>query len=153
MRIFLTGLSGYVGSMLAEHLAKLPEVECITGISRSAPKNPLPAKIRFLSMDLRSPELSSAIDGYDTIIHSAFIVLWPARIPVSVRDDINLNGIRNIAQAAVSNGVERFIHISSIGAYDPIKLVNQVNGLRISHFVKGIRTFIIAMGKGWLKNP
>jgi nucleoside-diphosphate-sugar epimerase len=108
-------------------LANLPEVECITGIDISAPKDPLPEKIQFQQMDIRSPELSNAVAGHDTIIHTAFIVLWPARIPESVRDDINLNGIRNVAQAAVNNQVQRFIHLSSVAAYDPIRVVNQTN--------------------------
>jgi nucleoside-diphosphate-sugar epimerase len=40
-------------------------------------------------------------------------------MPVSVRDDINLNGIRNLALAAVKNKVRCFIYASSVCAYEP----------------------------------
>ena len=40
MRVFLTGASGYLGSLLAERLAELPEVENITGIALEAPVAP-----------------------------------------------------------------------------------------------------------------
>ena len=48
MRIFLTGASGYFGGLLAETLARLPEVEGITGIDVAEPVTPLPAKGNFL---------------------------------------------------------------------------------------------------------
>lgn len=148
MRIFLTGVSGYLGSVLADQLAKLPEVEFITGIDISAPKDPLPEKVRFQQMDIRSPELSEAVAGHDTIIHTAFIVLWPARIPESVRDDINLNGIRNVAQAGVSNRVGRFIHTSSIAVYDPTLVADKINVTEDFPLCKGNSFFYYSNGKG-----
>ena len=57
-RIFLTGASGYLGSLLMERLAELPEVESITGIALSTPRAPLPSKVKFLQMDMRSPDLA-----------------------------------------------------------------------------------------------
>lgn len=119
MRIFLTGVSGYLGTVLAEHLAPLPEVDTITGIDIVPPPTPLPATVRFILMDMRSPELSMLMAGHDVVIHTAFVVLWPARMPVTLRDDINLNGVRNVAQAAIAANARRFIQASSIAAYDP----------------------------------
>lgn len=147
MRIFLTGVSGYLGSVLAEYLSELPEVECITGIDIAIPKEPLPKKIQFHQMDIRSPDLTNAVAGHDTIIHTAFIVLWPARIPESVRDDINLNGIRNVAKATVSNQVQRFIHLSSVAAYDPPQVVNQMNVMEDFPLGKGDSFFYYSNGK------
>lgn len=119
MRIFLTGVSGYLGTVLAEHLAPLPEVDTITGIDIAPPPTPLPATVRFIPMDMRSPELPMLMAGHDVVIHTAFVVLWPARMPVTLRDDINLNGVRNVAQAAIAANARRFIQASSIAAYDP----------------------------------
>jgi UDP-glucose 4-epimerase len=119
MRVFLTGASGYLGGVLARHLASMPEVARITGISRNAPAGPLPAKLKFLPMDIRSPDLAAAIVGHDALIHTACIVLWSASSSVASRDDINLRGIRNVAQAALHAKVPRFIHASSMAAYDP----------------------------------
>ncbi|HUA68983.1 MAG TPA: NAD-dependent epimerase/dehydratase family protein, partial [Candidatus Saccharimonadales bacterium] len=119
MRIFLTGASGYLGSLLAERLAELPEVENITGIALTPAVAALPAKVKFKQMDMRSPDLATVMTGHDVVVHTACIVLWLAKMTVTERDDINLNGVRNVAQAALANKVQHFIHTSSMAAYDP----------------------------------
>ncbi len=119
-RVFLTGAGGCLGRVLMEHLDRLPEVERITGIGLATPSGPLPAKATFRRMDIRSQELASAMAGHDVVIHTACIVLWLADMPAAERDDINFNGVRNVAQAALANGVRRFIHTSSMAAYDPV---------------------------------
>src|SRR5689334_10924374 len=118
MQVLLTGVSGYLGRVLAEHLAQVPEIESITGIDVIAPQTPLPAKVKFVQMDIRSPDLVAAMAGHEVIVHTAFVVLWRAKMPKAERDDINLNSTRNVAQAAVANNVQRFIHASSVAAYD-----------------------------------
>src|SRR5918911_1389437 len=105
MQVFLTGVSGYLGGVLAEHLARVPEIESITGIDIIAPKTPLPSKVNFVQMDIRSPDLVQAMAGHDIVVHTAFVVLWLAKMPKAVRDDINLNSTRNVAQAALANNV------------------------------------------------
>jgi len=127
MRIFLTGVSGHLGSVLARHLARVPEVEQVTGIDVAEPRQALPRNIKFVKMDVRSSDLAAVMSGHDTVIHTAFIVQWPAKIPARVRDDINLNGTRNVAMAAAANRVRRFIHASSTAAYDPKFLWGKTN--------------------------
>ena len=48
MRVFLTGVSGYFGGLLAETLARVPELEGITGIDVAEPAADLPAKVDFV---------------------------------------------------------------------------------------------------------
>ena len=119
MRVFLTGASGYLGSLLAERLTQLPEVEGVTGIALTKQTRPAPAKVKFLRLDMRSPQLAEAMAGHDVVVHTACVVLWSAKMPVSERNDINFNGVRNVARAALANQVQKFIHASSMGAYDP----------------------------------
>jgi UDP-glucose 4-epimerase len=120
MRVFLTGASGYLGSVLTTHLANLPEVDGITGTYNSTtPKPPLSPKVSFVKLDMRSPDLARAMAGHDIVIHTAFIVLWWARMPAATRDDISINGTRNVANAAIGNRVQRFLYASSVAAYDP----------------------------------
>jgi len=119
MRVFLTGANGYLGNLLAERLAEMPEVEAITGIALTKRPRPTPAKVKFMQLDMRSPQLTEAMAGHDVIVHTACIVLWPAKMPVSERDDININGVKNVARAALANKVKKFIHASSMAAYDP----------------------------------
>ena len=52
MRIFITGISGYLGSLLAFRLSELPEVDCITGIDITSPIDKLPEKVNFIRMDV-----------------------------------------------------------------------------------------------------
>ena len=92
-RVFLTGLSGYFGETLAICLSQAPDVEWVTGISRTTPRTQLPAKVQFVSMDIRSPHLPAVMAGHDVVMHTAAIVLWPARLPAAERDDINLRGL------------------------------------------------------------
>jgi UDP-glucose 4-epimerase len=119
MRVFLTGASGYLGSVLSEHLNRAPEVESITGIALTRPSAPLPEKMTFRQMDIRSPDLALAMAGHDAVIHTACVVLWPASMPARERDDVNLNGVRNVAKAALASNVSRFIDASSMAVYDP----------------------------------
>jgi UDP-glucose 4-epimerase len=118
MRVFLTGSTGYLGEVLAEHFSRVPEIDSITGIDVVPPRRPLPEKMRFIAMDIRSPEVSSAMKGHDVVVHTAFIVIWYAKMPASERDSINFEGTRNVAEAAVTNRVRRFVHASSLAAYD-----------------------------------
>lgn len=119
MRIFLTGANGYLGSLLTERLAQMPEVEEVTGIGLSERHVTMPPKTKFIQMDIRSPDLTQAMAGHDVVVHTACVVLWLAKMSAQERDDINLNGVKNVALAARANGVRRFVHTSSMAAYDP----------------------------------
>ena len=122
MRVFVTGVSGYLGGVLARHLAQAPDVEGITGIDTALPRSALPERVRFVQMDIRSPDLAAVMAGHAVLVHTAFVVLWSSRMPGTVRDDINLNGSTNVAQAAVAAGVGRVVHASSVLAYDPARV-------------------------------
>ncbi len=122
MRVFLTGVSGYLGGVLARRLAEAPDIEGITGIDTVRPPSDLPQRVRFVQMDIRSPDLVAALAGHTVLIHTAFVVLWSSRMPRAVRDQVNLHGVRNVAQAAVAAGVERVVHASSVLAYDPARV-------------------------------
>jgi nucleoside-diphosphate-sugar epimerase len=128
IKVFITGAGGYLGSVLATQLAGIPEVDSVTGVvNNTLPPSPLPDKVNLIKMDIRSPELVDAMSGHDFVIHSAFIVQWLANMPAAVRDDINFNGTRNVAKAAIKNKVRSFIHASSVAAYDPIQAQGKEN--------------------------
>jgi UDP-glucose 4-epimerase len=118
MRVFLTGVSGILGGVIADRLARLPDVECITGIDVTEPKKSLPTKVQFTKVDVRAPEVTKIMVGHDTVVHTAIVMLWQAQMPSDVRRDINVNGAASIARAAAANHVGRFIHMSSTAAYD-----------------------------------
>jgi UDP-glucose 4-epimerase len=117
MNVFVTGSSGYLGSILIRHLAMLPEVDAITGIDLAPPLKPMPSKAVFKQLDIRDPDLSTAMAGHDVVVHLACVVMWPYKMPKAVLEDINVNGARNAAKAAVASRAKRFIQVSSIAAY------------------------------------
>lgn len=120
IRLFITGAGGYLGGVLAAGLATLPGVTGVTGmVNRSRPAMPLPDNVKLIELDVRSPELADAMAGHDVVIHSAFVVQWLKRMPAAVRDEINLGGTRNVAQAAVKNRAARLLYASSCAVYDP----------------------------------
>lgn len=126
MRIFITGAGGYLGGVLVQHLAQLPEVERITGIGLTKPSTTVD-KMKFRQMDIRSPELIEIMAGHEVVIHTACVVLWSANMSAKERDDINLNGTYNVAKAALTNKVRRFVHASSMAVYDPRLVLGQTN--------------------------
>jgi UDP-glucose 4-epimerase len=117
MNVFVTGSSGYLGSLLIDQLAILPEVDAITGIDLTPPQKPLPPKAVFQHFDIRDPELCRAMVNHHVVVHLACVVKWPRKMPKAVLEDINVNGVRNVARAAAAGKVQRFIQISSIAAY------------------------------------
>ncbi|NJN81214.1 MAG: NAD-dependent epimerase/dehydratase family protein [Caldilineaceae bacterium] len=119
MRVCVTGAGGYLGRVLVEHFSRLPEVESITAVDLAPPAGALPVIARFVEMDVRSPGIADVIAGHQAVVHTAFVVQWPANMSARERQEINLTGTRNVAQAAVANRVRRFIYASSVAAYDP----------------------------------
>jgi len=147
MRVFLTGSSGYLGSVLAEFLAREQEIDSITGIDLVPPTTPLPAKVEFVQMDIRSPDLAAAMAGHEVVVHMAFVVLWLAKMPVAERDDINLNGVRNVARAAAACQVRRFVDASSVAAYDTHLMPGKPILPKIFQSAAEIRPFTIPMAR------
>jgi nucleoside-diphosphate-sugar epimerase len=147
MRVFLTGSSGYLGSVMAEFLARDPAIDGITGIDLVPPSTPLPTKIKFIQMDIRSPDLAAAMAGHEIVVHMAFVVLWPAKLPVAERDDINFNGVRNVARAAAASQVRRFVHASSVAAYDTHLMPGQTAITEEFPIGKGDSPFYYSNGK------
>jgi UDP-glucose 4-epimerase len=118
MRVLITGMSGYVGGVIARRVARLPEVEGITGLDVNQPSFELPTHVRFARCDIRAREVADLAGGHDAIVHAAYLVMWKSSMPARERDDINDRGVRNVAEAALAAHVKRFVHISSLAAYD-----------------------------------
>jgi UDP-glucose 4-epimerase len=121
VKILLTGSNGYLGRVLISHLKNMEEIKCITGVDNlPMPQEQASSKVKFITMDVRSHELEDVVAGHDVVIHTAFMVQWSHKMPVEVRDDINFNGTRNLAKAVIRQNIKKFIHASSVAAYDPI---------------------------------
>ncbi len=109
MKIFVSGVSGYVGGGIARHLAARGHT-VLGGIRRPAK---LPEGVQpFLTGDLADhiPDLT----GLDAVVHAAGLA-HTRNPPPGAWNRNNLLAAENLAKAALAAGVRRFVLISSIG--------------------------------------
>ena len=71
--------------------------------------------------DLRDPEsLRSAVSGCESILHVA-AVYREARLPDAVYRDVNVEGTRRLAEAALAEGGIPFLYCSTCGVHGEVK--------------------------------
>ncbi|MFQ5890803.1 MAG: NAD-dependent epimerase/dehydratase family protein [Gemmatimonadota bacterium] len=117
-RVLVTGGAGFIGSHVCEaYLEAGWQVTAIDDLSSGRREN-LPGDVRFLELDIRSPELAGLFeDGrFDVVNHHAAQI----DVRISVRDprfdaSVNVDGLLNLLESARRSGVERFVYISSGG--------------------------------------
>lgn len=116
MRIAITGASGYIGSVLVPVL--LSEGHQLQLLTRKPAAAATPAGVTYITGDLLDENsLRTLVTGAEAVIHLA------AMISVDDRPDetvfrVNTEGTRLLAGAARAAGVGRFIHLSSVTAYN-----------------------------------
>lgn len=115
--ILITGAAGHIGKRMAQRFLK--EGIDFIGIDYVNTYE-LPAQ-RFQKIDVRDPSLAELIgkNGVDAIIHLAFCT--KPKMDAATRDDIDLNGSRNIAECAVKKGVKNIVFASSGRVYGDLK--------------------------------
>lgn len=114
--VLVTGGTGFIGSNLA--IALRNEGYHVRILRR--PDSDLRAignaDVEHCLGDVRDPQsIARAIKGCDTVFHTAAVVsYWPKERERMY--DVNINGTRNIVQACLESGIERFVHTSSVAA-------------------------------------
>lgn len=113
--VVITGVSGYLGTLLAKRIAQEPEVEHLIGMDIKEPTFQSP-KFTFIKHDVRQPFADIFIKNkIDTAIHFAFIV---APIHDEARaHEINIKGSQNFMDAAAQAKVEQVFYMGSYSAY------------------------------------
>jgi UDP-glucose 4-epimerase len=114
-RVFISGVSGHFARGLLPLLVRDPSVEKIIGIDVKPPPDAPPGKLEFHQMDSRDPAAGKLMDGCQTFIHLAFILL--RRPGQSDMDEVNIGGSRMLLDAAASNGTRKIIFTSSVVGY------------------------------------
>jgi UDP-glucose 4-epimerase len=111
--ILITGAAGHIGKRMARRF--LREGLDFVGID-CADNFELP-EYRFRKMDIRDRELGKFIEynGVNSIIHLAFCT--KPKMDPKLRDDIDLNGSKNLIDCAIQKGVRNFVFTSTGRVY------------------------------------
>ncbi len=116
MKLFITGVSGYLGGLVCQALEDDPGIEKIIGVDIARPRAAT-SKLEFREFDVRDPRISEAMAGCDAVLHMAFVL---DEIKDKARTyDININGSKNIFHSCLDAGVPWLIQLSSMAAFGP----------------------------------
>ena len=120
MRILLTGINGYLGSLLAPELLRRGHqvVGLDTGYYRERALYPERGVLPLtLVKDLRRIEVEE-LEGTDAVVHMAELSNDPAgQLAPHITYEINHKGSVRLAELARKAGVRRFVYMSSCSVY------------------------------------
>ncbi|MGE1155988.1 UDP-glucose 4-epimerase family protein [Pseudomonas kitaguniensis] len=115
MRVLITGASGFVGGRLVNVLAQKTSFELFAAARREILN--CPATVRIVEDFSSQADVAAAVEGMDVVVHSAarvHVMNDSSVNPLDAFRKVNVEGTLNLARAAVSAGVKRFVFISSI---------------------------------------
>ncbi|HEY4996406.1 MAG TPA: NAD-dependent epimerase/dehydratase family protein [Solirubrobacteraceae bacterium] len=116
LTVAVTGPTGEIGKAVVAALERSPEVSQILGMARR-PFDPSSLgwkKVSYRRGDvLNRRRVATLVEEADVVVHLAFMIMGSARQSRRV----NLNGSRNVFEAAVAAGVKRLVYASSVAAY------------------------------------
>ncbi len=112
-RVLITGADGFLGTNTVRELLRrgylirgFVEAGRRTGTLKGLDIERYEGDIR------RAEDVRNAAVGCDYIVHTAASTnVWPSRS--RLLEEINIEGTRNVVRAAMSEGVERFVHIGT----------------------------------------
>ncbi|NHV98141.1 MAG: NAD-dependent epimerase/dehydratase family protein [Thaumarchaeota archaeon] len=120
MRILVTGASGFLGGHLVEEMVS-KGYDVIGMVRKSSNTGFLKSLgVQLRTGDLTVPEsLSQATKNIDIVIHLAAYYTFFGKKDLYRK--INVEGTRMLLEAALTNGVKRFIYCSSTEAIGPVR--------------------------------
>jgi UDP-glucose 4-epimerase len=114
VKVAVTGAAGDFGTAILRRLLGEERVAEVVGID-VAPPRVEHEKLRPVACDVRDAAIRDHVDGAEAVVHLAF-VLVPGH-DLAAAHDVNLNGSRNVLEAAAAAGARRLVVASSLSAY------------------------------------
>jgi nucleoside-diphosphate-sugar epimerase len=116
LTVAITGPTGEIGRAVVAGLERSKDVGTILGMARR-PFDPLEhgwKKVSYRRGDvLDRRKVARLVEEADVVVHLAFMIMGGARASRRV----NLDGSRNVFEAAATAGVKRVVYASSVAAY------------------------------------
>jgi uncharacterized protein YbjT (DUF2867 family) len=116
MKVFVTGATGFVGRVVAEHLQQAGhEARFLVRNTRSAEANTLFERPNTEVCEgdiLDTDTLKRGLKGCDAIIHLVGII---SEVGEATFENIHTRGTESVVAAAKLVGVRRFVHMSALG--------------------------------------
>jgi dihydroflavonol-4-reductase len=120
MTVLVTGANGFLGANLVRAL--LARGEKVRALTRHDSPALAGLDIEEVRGDIRDPQsFRDAMNDIETVFHLAAIISIDGPHGGLVRAT-NVDGARNVAEAALAAGVGRFVHVSSVHAFDQAPL-------------------------------
>ncbi len=121
MKVIVTGGAGFIGSNLAEELARKHEITVIDNLSTGKMENlnTFIRKINFIRGSITDLNmLKDAFSGADTVFHQAAIPSVQRSVDSPLAsNEANIDGTLNVLVAARDCGVRKVVYASSSSAY------------------------------------
>ena len=119
MTVFLTGATGFLGSVLARTL--LSEGFGVRAIHRKRSAfdllDDIKGEIEWIEGDVLDPEsLEQGMIGVDGVFHCAAFLGFEGKRSEKQLMDVNVTGTANVVDAVLTQGVSRLLHVSSVAA-------------------------------------
>jgi nucleoside-diphosphate-sugar epimerase len=116
LKVAVTGPTGDLGIALVDALERSRQVKKIVGMARRPfdPRDQGWKKTEYRQGDVQDKRsVADAVKGADVVVHLAFAILSASDATRAV----NIDGSRNVFEAAVESGAERIAYASSVAAY------------------------------------
>lgn len=123
MKVFVAGGTGLLGRAITTALLDAGH-EVLVGSRSNPAKDPLDARATWRAMDVREPAaVAAALAGADAVVDAVQFPNSPIENPRKGHtfEAIDLEGTKNLVDAARATGVGAFIGISGVGAAESAK--------------------------------